>query len=465
MSAEASSQSVQVAEIIDRCRFRGLPLVVSIFTVLTFVFDGFDIQGVAFVAPELLKQWGITRAGLGPVLAAGVIGMAVGSLTLGPLGDRIGRRAAMTGSLLIVAAGSLVSAFASNPGELVLYRFITGIGIGGSIPSATALMMEFAPARARNLAVSITVVGVPIGGVLGAEVAAQLLPTFGWEAVFVAGAILPAALAVAIWLLMPESPKFLARRVARSTELANMLNRLVGETRYSASDRFVIDEPAAGRGEGFTALFTSAFRRDTILIWLAFLTSLLSAYSYFNWLPTVLTGVGLPITAALRGSLVFNLGGVIGALLMASCMTRFGSRPVLVTFSLAAIATALALAGLINASDANSSLAPLLSLMLLTGLAALGTQVGLYTLAAYVYPTSCRASGVGAAVGVGRLGGIISSFAGAAALAIGDGITTFFGGICAVLAITTISVALITRHMPSTSAQSLPSSHNATLRT
>src|SRR5918994_1881975 len=139
MQSQALSQSVQVADIIDRCRFRGLPLVVSFFTVLTFVFDGFDIQGVAFVAPEL--------------------------------------------------------------------------------------MMEFAPARVRNLAVSITVVGVPIGGVLGAEVAARLLPSFGWEAVFVAGAILPAALAVAIWLLMPESPKFLARRPARSAELASMLNR------------------------------------------------------------------------------------------------------------------------------------------------------------------------------------------------------------------------------------------------
>jgi AAHS family 4-hydroxybenzoate transporter-like MFS transporter len=448
MQSQALSQSVPVAEIIDRCRFRGLPLVVSFFTVLTFVFDGFDIQGVAFVAPELLEQWDITRAALGPVLAAGLVGMAAGSLLLGPLGDRIGRRSAMAGSLLIVAAGSLISAFASSPGELVLYRFITGVGIGGSIPSATALMMEFAPVRVRNLAVSITVVGVPIGGVLGAEVAARLLPIFGWEAVFVAGAILPAALAVAIWLLMPESPKFLARRPARSAELASMLNRLVGEARYGANDRFIIDEPAGGRGEGFMALLAAAFRRDTILIWLAFFTSLLSVYSFFNWLPTVLTGVGLPITAALRGSLVFNLGGVIGALIIATCMTRFGSRPVIVTFGIAAIALTLALGGLINTSNANSSLVPLLSLMLVTGLAALGVQVGLYALAAYAYPTSCRASGVGAAVGVGRIGGIVSSFAGAAALAIGNGVTTFFVAICGVLTITTISVAFVTRHMP-----------------
>ena len=165
---------------------------VSIFTVLTFVFDGFDIQAVAFVAPGLLTQWGITRAALGPVLAAGLVGMAAGSVLLGPLGDRIGRRSAMAGSLMLVAAGSFISTFASDPGELALYRFMTGVGIGGSIPSATALMMEFAPLRTRNLAVSITVVGVPIGGVLGAEVAARLLPSFGWQAVFVAGAILPA---------------------------------------------------------------------------------------------------------------------------------------------------------------------------------------------------------------------------------------------------------------------------------
>ena len=196
------------------------------------------------------------------------------------------------------------------------------------------------------------------------------------------------------------------------------------------------------------ALLAAAFRRDTILIWLAFFTSLLSVYSFFNWLPTVLTGVGLPITAALRGSLAFNLGGVIGALIIATCMTRFGSKPVIVTFGIAAIALTLALGGLINTSNANSSLVPLLSLMLLTGLAALGVQVGLYALAAYAYPTSCRASGVGAAVGIGRIGGLVSSFAGAAALAIGNGVTTFFVAICGVLAITTISVAFVTRHMP-----------------
>ncbi len=441
-------QAVPVSDIIDQCRFRGLPLLVSMFTVLTFVFDGFDIQAVAFVAPGLLTQWGITRVALGPVLAAGLVGMAAGSVLLGPLGDRIGRRAAMASSLMLVAAGSMISTFASDPGELALYRFMTGLGIGGSIPSATALMMEFAPLRTRNLAVSITVVGVPIGGVLGAEVAARLLPSFGWQAVFVAGAILPAGLGLAIWLLMPESPKFLARRPARSAELAGMLNRLVGAARFSASDRFVIAEPATERGAGLAALLAASYRRDTILLWLAFFMSLLSVYSFFNWLPTVLTGVGLPITAALRGSLVFNLGGVIGALIMATCMTRFGSKPVIVAFGLTAVALTLALGGVINASNGESSMVPLLSMMLVTGVAALGVQVGLYALAAYVYPTACRASGVGAAVGVGRTGGIVSSFAGATALAIGDGTTAFFVGICAVLAATTICVAFVTRHMP-----------------
>jgi MFS transporter, AAHS family, 4-hydroxybenzoate transporter len=447
--AASESHSVHVSDVVDRCTFRGLPLLVSTFTVLTFVFDGFDIQAVAFVAPDLLKEWGITRAAFGPVLAAGLIGMALGSLLLGPLGDRVGRRSAIVGSLLIVALGSLASAFVDSAGELAAYRFLTGLGIGGGIPSATALMMEFAPLKSRNLAVSVTVVGVPIGGVLGAEVAARLLPTFGWQSVFVAGALLPVALAIAMWLVMPESPRFLARRPARSAELARMLNRLVGADRFNASDRFVVAEPATGaHGEGLAGLLTAAYRRDTLFLWLAFFTSLLCIYSFFNWLPTVLTGVGLPITAALRGALAFNLGGVIGAVIIASAMTRFGSKPVMAFFGATAIVMTLTLATFINSADGSTPLLPLLALMLIAGVGILSVQVGLYALAAYAYPTACRASGVGAAVGIGRTGGIVSSFAGAAALAIGNGVIPFFVGIASVLAVTTIAILVFRRHMP-----------------
>ncbi len=440
--------AVHVTDVVDRSSFRGLPSVVSAFTVLTFVFDGFDLQSVAFVAPALLEQWNVTRPAFSPVLAAGLIGMILGSILLGPLGDRIGRRGAIVGSLSIVALASLACAFADGPGELSVYRLLMGLGIGGSIPSATALMMEFAPVRARNMAVSITVVGVPIGGVLGAEIAARLLPTFGWQAVFVVGALLPAALAVMMWLLMPESPRFLARRPARAAELASMLNRLAGTDRFRATDRFVAENATGTRDEGLSAVLAPTYRRNTLLLWIAYFTSLLCVYSFFNWLPTLLSDVGLPTTAAIRGALALNLGGVVGAVIIASAMTRYGSKPALLAFGLCAVAVTFALAGIISAADASTPLVLVLSLMFVTGLAVLSVQVGLYAVAAYAYPTACRASGVGAALGVGRLGGIVSSFAGAAALAIGNGVIPFFTGISAVLAMTTLAMLLFNRHMP-----------------
>lgn len=444
-----TTASVQVAQIVDGCAFRGLPFVVSIFTVLALVFDGFDIQAVGFVAPALLGEWSITRPELSPVLAAALVGMALGAVLMGPVGDKLGRRSALILSMGVVAVGSLLSAHASTPGELTLYRFITGLGLGGSLPNATSLMVELAPLAVRNLVVSITIVGVPIGGVVGAEAAAQLLPAFGWRSVFVAGAVLPVLLALSMWLWMPESPRYLARRPERSNELARMLNRLTRTTRYHASDRFVIAEQAtAEQCEGLRTLLTPQYRADTLLLWTSFFTSIFSVYALFNWLPTVLSGVGLPVSVALRSALVFNLGGVLGALIMATAMNRYGSRKVLVTFGVSAAALALALAGLQNTLYDANHLAPLLMIMAAAGVTILGVQVGLYSVSAYAYPTSARASGVGAALGVGRVGGIVSAFAGGIVSSIDGGVAPFFGGIAAVVLLMTVAISAFRRHMP-----------------
>jgi AAHS family 4-hydroxybenzoate transporter-like MFS transporter len=185
--------------------------ILFLFTLLALVFDGFDIQAIGFIAPALLAEWDISRAKLGPVLAAGLVGMALGAIALGPLGDRIGRKRSLLAAMGLIAAGSLASAFVQDPLQLTICRFFTGLGLGGCLPNATALIMEFAPLTLRNLMVSVTIVGVPVGGVLGAAVAARLLPEFGWRAIVMVGAILPALLALVMWIVMPESPRFLAR--------------------------------------------------------------------------------------------------------------------------------------------------------------------------------------------------------------------------------------------------------------
>src|SRR5690606_33558096 len=149
--------------------------------------------------------------------------------------------------------------------------------------------------------------------IVGAGAAAQLLPVFGWRSVFVAGALLPLVLAVTMWLWLPESPRYLARHPKRSGELANLLNRLSRTDRFHEHDTFVIAEQAINqRQEGMSALFAPGYRADTLLLWMSFLASIFGVYALFNWLPTVLSSVGLPVTVALRCALVVNLGGVLG---------------------------------------------------------------------------------------------------------------------------------------------------------
>jgi AAHS family 4-hydroxybenzoate transporter-like MFS transporter len=446
---ESASLSVQVTEVVDGCSFRGLPLVVFVCTLAALIFDGFDIQAVGFVGPALLKEWNITRPQLAPVLAASLLGMSLGAAFMGPIGDRFGRRNALILSMSVVAVGSLLSAYANTPGELTLYRFITGLGLGGSLPNATSLTVELVPLSVRNLVVSITVVGVPIGGVLGAEAAAQLLPAFGWRSVFIAGAILPILLALSMWLWMPESPRFLSRRPERSNELARMLNRLTGSNRYNASDRFLIAEPAVStQHEGWRALLTSQYRSDTLLLWTAFFASIFSVYALFSWMPTVLSGVGLPIAVALRCALVLNLGCVIGALILASALNRYGSRKALLTICALGAGVAIVLATLSATLYRPDHLAPLLILMFAAGATILNVQVGLYSVAAYAYPTSARSSGVGAALAIGRVGGIVSAFAGGVVASIGEGVAPFFGGIAVVVLLMATAIAFIKRHMP-----------------
>lgn len=444
----ATSRVVRVGDVVDAGRFAGLPLVVAIVTTLTLVFDGFDVQAVGFVGPALVADWGIERAALKPVMVAGLVGMLLGSLVLGPLGDRLGRRPMLLVSLVTVAIGSAASAFATGIDSLAIARLVTGIGLGGSIPSAAALIVEYAPPRLRNLTLSITVVGVPVGGVVGAEVAAHMLPAFGWPSVFIAGAVLPAALAAGAWLLLPESPRFLVARPDRHGELAAILNRLAPGGDFRAGDRFVFGERHAVANAGLAALFAAELRRDTVLLWIVWFTNVLTVYTFFSWLPLVLSGAGFPVEVALRGTLAFNLGGVVAAFLIAFALDRFGSRAVLPAWTACGALLLVVMAWVAGSVGTAVGLVPLLALMTALGGFVLGAQIGLYSLTAHVYPTTCRSSGLGSASAIGRSGGIVGAWAGGVALTIGDGVTPFFDGLAAVLFTTAVAMLLVRRQVP-----------------
>jgi len=440
---------VDLSRIIDAGRFVGLPLAVTAVAFCVMIVDGFDLQAMAFAAPALAAEWGIKRELLGPVLAASIAGMGVGSVLLGWLADRLGRKLAFclcfasqaVGSLLCIGAGSLSALFA--------FRIIVGVGLGGAAPLAAALVAEWTPQRVRGAAVALAIVAVPLGGMLGASLAQQLIPTHGWRAVFGALTVLcGACLALAV-LLLPESPKYLARRPQHHARLAQLMNRLVRAPRFTASDRFLIEDDSHGSAAELVQLVSPPYLGTTLLLWAAFSCNTLALYGFVNWLPTVLSSTGASLGAALNGSFAFNAGGIVGAVSGASLLGRYGSRRVGVTVaSLGAavallIGLALALSGRIERAAA-----VVLALVIVAGACLHGMQAFLYAVGAHSYPTPIRASGVGTASAVARVGGVLSSAVGSAFFALGLSVGQFFYILAGVIVLTAVSFGALRTHIP-----------------
>ncbi|HEX7036614.1 MAG TPA: MFS transporter [Pseudomonadales bacterium] len=451
----AQPHSVDVDALLDSGPLSALSLGVAVCAAVILILDGFDIQVIGFAAPALLVDFGVERSALAPALAASLGGMAVGAAGIGAFGDRCGRRPALILSTLVFGWSTLLAASATSIESLAWWRFVTGAGLGGALPTATALMAEYAPRQARPKAIGLALVGVPIGGIVGATLAAEIVPAYGWRALFVVGGVLPVAAAAVMFFVMPESPRFLATRGLEPNRLAALLNRVVGESRYTGEHRFVTSSATQmGRAAGARALFGAELRWDTLMTSLVFLTNIFAVYAFFNWAPLVLTSLGLDLATAVRGALAFNLAGVIGSVATAWCIAYLGSRGTLAGFALTAALAVGWLGWQALAARGPTHPPALPALMIgiaLAGLAISAVQVGMYAVAAHVFPTGCRASGVGFALGSGRLGGILSAFAGGLLLAHGAA-AGFFAGVASVLTLTFITVLLIRRHIdaPST---------------
>ena len=231
---------------------------IALLAMSVIVLDGFDLQALAFAAPALLSEWGITRADLAPIFAAGMVGVAIGGLTIGPRGDVWGRRPALIGSAIFFGLTTLASAWAQTEAQLLILRLLAGVGMGGALTNATALVVETAPLRWRPALTMVTMVGVPVGGFIGGMLAARLIPAYGWESVFLVGGVMPVLLAIVLWIWLPESARFLLR-ANRRTEANAAVNALLGEERYAATDPLWLNEPPARKH-----LDTSQDTGDTI---------------------------------------------------------------------------------------------------------------------------------------------------------------------------------------------------------
>lgn len=438
---------VNISEVIDRERFTGLQAGVLLLTSMAVIVDGFDIQSLAFAAPVIIQEWGLTRAEFGPAAAAALGGMLVGAPLGGVLGDWIGRRLAMVFSAIYFGVATIATSYAGDLQQLIILRLVSGVGFGALLPNATALLAEWVPARYRSIAVSVMIMGVPIGGIVGAAVSSWLIPAYGWRAAFQLGGAVAIATAVILLIFLPESLRFLLQRPKRRALLTRLLQRAYGQNKFEG-ETFVMDTAAK---VGLAELFTSRHFRVTFGLSLAFIANLLVFYGFSSWVPTILTSMGLPLDVSIRGALYFNLWSLPGALVAGLLVGLLGSRWGLLLVLGAAIAVTAGMAYLIL-GGAPTSTSVMLTLSA-AGAAVAGLQAALYALAAAAYPTNCRSTGIGFVAGIGRLGAIVSAFAGGVVLSQMNGEALFFAILALVLLVAVLAVFIIDRHAPPTRKQ------------
>ncbi|WP_075790922.1 MFS transporter [Massilia putida] len=382
--------------------------------------DGFDLASVGYVVPLLKKAWSATPAQLGQVFGAGLLGLTIGSFVFGPLADRIGRKRVILVSMFVFALGSLASALVRSPGELALLRLLTGIGLGGAMPTAITLSSEFSPERNRNWLVTLMFCGFTLGLACGGGLAAVLIPAYGWQGVFVFGGVAPLVLVPVIWRWMPESLRFMEGKPRFAAEARAVRLRLTGNPDAPAQAAPQAAAAPAAR-EGIVAtLFSRHYRSGTLLLWLAFFCTLWVYYQISSWLPTAMTGAGIPITQAATIGAMMPLGGTIGSLINAWLMDRRNPFLVLTASYLFAGASIIATGTVMDDP------ALLYVAVFCIGFGLSGAQTGANVLVSGFYTTAARATGVSWALAVGRVGSIVGATTGGLMLASLPSLNTTF---------------------------------------
>jgi AAHS family 4-hydroxybenzoate transporter-like MFS transporter len=378
---------------------------------LVLLLDGFDTQSMGFLAPPIAEELGIPMSAFGPVFAAGLVGLMLGTMTIGPLADRWGRRWAIILSTLTFGVFSLITPQAQSIEALVALRFLTGLGLGGAMPNVVALASEYAPKRLQPILVTAIFVGMGAGALVAGIISSWMIPVWGWRSVFYVGGVAPIALAIVLVRTLPESIRFLTARGGSPEETARIMGRLAPETSLADLD---LSARAEQRLEGIPVkhLFTEQRALGTALLWIPFFMNLLILYFILSWLPALLRQAGMPVSAGITAVSLFSLGGMIGTLAQGPLMNALGAHRVMLAEFLASLTLVLVAGRIFEAFGV------MMTVTFVLGVCVQGAQAGLNVLAAMFYPTAIRSTGVGWALGVGRIGSIVGPVIGGMMLAV-----------------------------------------------
>ena len=395
-------RSINISRIVDESkfnRFHGLVLALCAFIIIC---DGFDLVIYGSVVSVLMEDWQLTAVQAGALGSYALIGMMFGAFIFAPLADKIGRKKVIILSVFLFSLFTGLIGFAKSPTEFGIYRFISGIGLGGVLPITVALMTEYAPKHLKNRLVTIMMCGYSVGGILAAGLGIFIIPRYGWESVFFVGALPLLALPIIIkWL--PESLGFLLAR-NKKKEIGRLLSKIDPTFTPEKNDQYEVVIPKKTGMIGAN-LFQEGRALSTLLFWVSFFMCLLMVYGLNTWLPKLMAQAGYALGSSLMFLLVLNAGAILGSLIGGWAADRWNTKKVLIFYFILG-AIALTLLG------THPNTVVLYTLVAIAGATTIGTQIILYSYVSQYYPITMRSTGLGWASGVGRIGGIVGPIMG-----------------------------------------------------
>ncbi len=398
-------EKIDVQDFLNEQPFSAYQWLVFVICLSVVLLDGFDTAAIGYIAPSLLGEWNLTKPDLAPVLSAALFGLAGGALLAGPLADKFGRRMVLVASLVVMGAASLVAAKAGDLNALVIWRFVTGIGLGAAMPNAVTLVSEYSPSQNRALITNTMFCGFPLGAAFGGFLAAWMIPQFGWRSVLILGGVAPLVLAALMVFVLPESARFMVAHNYAVERIRAVMTRISSAAANATS--FVMHEPLPS-GEvdnkrGLVLVFSSQYIIGTLMLWIAYFMGLVIFYGLINWMPILFKESGVPAQQATLIAALFPLGG-FGAIFFGWLMDRYNANIIIVAgYALTALAVYLI-------GQAVGNVGFLVLSVFVAGILMNTAQSSMPALAAAFYPTRGRASGVSWMLGIGRFGGIAGSF-------------------------------------------------------
>lgn len=417
--------------VLETQRIGGLQLQVAIICALVQMCDGYDVGSIGWAVPSLTHAWHVAPPAFALAFLFSNVGIMVGALIAGPIGDRFGRKPLLLGSVALFGAASLLSATAPSLGVLSALRFFTGLGLAGGFAGTTALTGDYAPQRLRATMILITFTGAPVGGFVGGQVVALLLHLgFGWQSIFILGGAFPIVLLLVMSLWLPESPRHLAAKGKLGPRREAVLHRLG----IAPGDRHAVD---VARGNTIAMLFGEGYALQTVLMWIVFFCGLLNLYLFLFWLPEVLHLNGMTPAQAVFATSLHAAGGIAAVFYLGLAIDRVGAERSL-SLHFAAGIVFIGLIALVT-----MPYLVLLAVVFLSGVTVIGSQTGANAACGALYPARMRTSAIGWALGIGRLGGIVAAPMGGFLLARGLPPTYVFLSACLFAAIAAGATALL----------------------